>query len=125
MSAASWDLTQLDQLAADLGKGTGKTVTEARAAIEASAMVVKKATQKRWAGLKHAPSLAAAVTYDMHGLAAEIGPDKARRQGALGNILEFGTSKNGPTPALGPALTEAGPGFVAAMEKIAVKGIGL
>lgn len=123
MSAAGWDLSQLDALAADLGKGSAKTVIETRAAVEAAALVVKKATQKRWAALKHAPSLAAAVTYDMHGLSAEIGPDKSRRQGALGNIVEYGTSKNTPIPGLNPALTEAGPGFVKAMEAIAVKGI--
>lgn len=123
MSSADWDLTQLDALAADLGKGTAKTVAETRAAIEASALVVKNATRKRWSGLKHAPSLADAVTYDMHGLSAEIGPDKDRRQGALGNILEFGTSKNPPIPALNPALVEAGPGYVEALEAIAVRGI--
>lgn len=121
--SVSWDFRELDQLAADLGKGTAKTVTETRAAIEAGALVVKKATQRRWTGLKHAPSLAAAVTFDMHGLEAEIGPDKSRRQGALGNIIEFGTSKNAPIPGLAPALVEAGPGYVAAMEAIGVKGI--
>jgi hypothetical protein len=35
---------------------------------------------------------------------AEIGPDKERPQGALGNILEYGTSKNPPYPHLQPAL---------------------
>lgn len=33
----------------------------------------------------------------------EIGPDKDRPQGALGNILEYGTSKNPPYPHLQPA----------------------
>lgn len=123
--SVSWDLTQLDKLAADLGKGTAKTVVETRAVIEASALVVKKATQKRWTGLKHAPSLPGAVTFDMKGLSAEIGPDKQRRQGALGNIVEFGTSKNAPIPGLNPALIEAGPGYVKALEDVAYRGISL
>lgn len=35
---------------------------------------------------------------------AEVGPDKNRTQGALGNILEYGTSKRPPYPHLQPAL---------------------
>lgn len=35
---------------------------------------------------------------------AEIGPDKDKSQGPLGNILEYGTSKNPPYPHLQPAL---------------------
>jgi hypothetical protein len=35
---------------------------------------------------------------------AEIGPDKGKPQGALGNILEYGTSLNPPYPHLGPSL---------------------
>ena len=34
---------------------------------------------------------------------AEVGPDKDRPQGALGNILEYGTSKRPPFPHLQPA----------------------
>src|SRR6478609_9905280 len=42
---------------------------------------------------------------------AEIGPDKGKPQGALGNILEYGTPSNGgPYPHLGPSLdAEADP----------------
>lgn len=35
---------------------------------------------------------------------AEIGPDKEKPQGALGNLLEYGTSKLPPLPHLQPAL---------------------
>lgn len=37
-------------------------------------------------------------------ITAEIGPDKNRPQGALGNILEYGTSTRPPFPHLQPAL---------------------
>lgn len=119
----SWDVSQVDQLAADLGKGSGKMVGQTRAAIEAAALVVKNSARRRASGLKHAPSYPRSITFDVHGLSAEIGPDKSLPQGALGNILEYGTSKNGPIPHLGPALTEAGPGYVAALTKIAGDGI--
>src|SRR6478609_6197757 len=43
-------------------------------------------------------------------VSAEIGPNKERPQGALGNILEYGTSRNPPYPHLGPSLdAEADP----------------
>lgn len=117
----TWDMTELGQLAADLGKGNAKVVRDTRAAIEVGARALKKAAQKRVTGLAHAPSAPDAITYDLHGLNAEIGYDKSRRQGALGNILEYGTAKNGPIPALGPALTEVGPAYVEAIIASAVR----
>jgi hypothetical protein len=42
-------------------------------------------------------SFPSSVTTDIRGLTAEVGPDKNKRQGALGNLLHFGTSKSGPT----------------------------
>lgn len=42
---------------------------------------------------------------------AEVGPDKNKKQGALGNILEYGTSKNPPYPHLQPALDHEADGF--------------
>jgi hypothetical protein len=123
MTDISWDTSQIDRLAADLGHGTGKTVTHARAVIEASALRTKNIARRRASGIKHAPSYPNSITYDVHGLTAEIGPDKDLRQGALGNILEFGTSKNGPIPHLGPALTEAGPEFVEGITAVGVKDL--
>ena len=48
------------------------------------------------------------ITYDIKvgaaaTVTAEIGPDKDKPQGALGNLLEFGSSKNAPIPHLVPA----------------------
>lgn len=42
---------------------------------------------------------------------AEVGPDKNRAQGALGNILEYGTSTRPPYPHLQPALDAEAEGF--------------
>ena len=50
------------------------------------------------------------ITYDIHDLGssvyAEIGPDKDKTQGALGNLLEFGSVNNAPRPHLGPAFQQ-------------------
>lgn len=57
-----------------------------------------------------------AISYDREGFGASgeityvVGPDKDRMQGALGNILEYGTSRHGPVvPHLGPALESEAP----------------
>jgi len=78
-------------------KGAQNTKTDA-------AETVRQTSQ--YGRLRHYPR---SITYDVFkdGLkwSAEIGPDKDRRQGALGNIIEYGTSHHGPiAPHLGPAL---------------------
>lgn len=55
------------------------------------------------------------VTVEDHVL-AEIGPDKDLRQGALGNLLEFGSVHNPPHDDGGRALRAEEPRMVAAFE---------
>lgn len=109
------DITQLTKLAADLRTHSRKTPAAAVAVVAKGALNVKKDWQAAWSGLRHAPALAAAVTYDTtvsaDGVGAEIGPDKSRRQGALGNVIEFGTAKNAPIPGGAPALEREAPKF--------------
>lgn len=81
-------------------------LTGLRAPAIATGLIVKSgaAIQRRMRadaeGIGHAPSFPASITTDLTqtfaGPEVEIGPDKDRRQGALGNILYYGTSKNGP-----------------------------
>lgn len=75
-----------------------------------TARKVQQGARDRIAGHKYLPQYPAAISYDVRhtglGVEAEIGPDKGRPQGALGNIVEYGTSKNAPLPHLGPALEE-------------------
>lgn len=80
------------------------------------ALNIKKETQAKWAGHRHAPTLPAAVSYDLDekggALGAEIGPDKERSPaGPLGTIYEYGTPRNAPRPALNPALDNEAPRF--------------
>jgi hypothetical protein len=89
-----------DELLADLGAVTRKTAGLAVKAVAVNAGKVKAAWRQADSGIKHAPAYPASITYDVHTGAgyveAEIGPDKNRNQGALGNILEFGTANNPP-----------------------------
>ena len=95
-----------------------------RAVVERGALNVKNGMARDAQGIGHAPAFPSSITYDMRGLSAEIGPDKTRRQGALGNILAFGTSKNAPVwnhlaalereaPRFEQALVDVGRGILA------------
>lgn len=117
------DVSQLRALAADLRAHGKETPSRLVPVVSKGALNIKRDWQASWAGLSHLPALAASITYDTTVRAtdveAEIGPDKGRRQGALGNIAEFGTSKNAPRPGGAPALAAEEPRFLTAVEKIA------
>ncbi|MCW2899697.1 MAG: hypothetical protein JWO67_1962 [Streptosporangiaceae bacterium] len=79
-----------------------------RQAVTVTARKVRDDARDRIKGHKYLPAYPYSITYDVkttaEGAEAEIGPDKGRTQGPLGNIIEYGTSKNAPLPHLGPAL---------------------
>jgi len=118
-----FDASEMDELAADLGKIPGRMVPKQIAAVEASSKRVEAGWRQRWSGLDHAPHIPHAVTHEMKVRPGEvtgiIGPDKALRQGALGNILEYGTSNNAPIPGGGPSLKAEEPHLLKAITDIA------
>lgn len=79
-----------------------------RKAVEVTARRMKddmRSRAERIAG-RHAAAYPASITYDITPPAdtvrAEIGPDKERRQGALGNLLEGGGPHSNPHPHVTP-----------------------
>jgi hypothetical protein len=98
-------------------------------AVRFTAFGIKKSAAGFAGGIAHAPDYPRAITYDTtdrgvgDGVSAEIGPDKDRRQGALGNILEYGTVNNPPYAHLGPALDRWSPDFVEGLEKAAADAL--
>lgn len=98
-------------------------------ALRFTAFGIKKSAAQSAGGIAHAPDYPRAITYDTtdhgvgKGVSAEIGPDKDRRQGALGNILEYGTVNNPPYAHLGPALDRWNPDFVEGLEKAAADAL--
>ena len=98
--AASFDYTDLTKLAVDIGAVPGDTSENVRTAVKVSSLNIKNAWKAKLQGSATLPALPNAVTFDMAesaaGVESEIGFDKGRKQGALGNISEYGTPKTAP-----------------------------
>lgn len=119
-----FDVSELHMLAADLGKGNAATVAGARKIVEVAAVKIKKGmiSDARKGSGKHAKRFPSSITYDVKGLSAEIGPDKHRAQGALGNIMYYGTSTLPPviSDIAGPLKKEA-PVFMGLLSELGAK----
>ena len=123
----SIDSDDLARFSVKLDKIVSQSPAEAAKVVEKGALNIKNAARRRASGIRHAPAYPSSITYDMsegfRGPEAEIGPDKQKRQGALGNILEYGTTKNAPIPHIAPSADEELPRFERAMEDLAVKAL--
>lgn len=112
----------LDEVLRAFGTAVRAAPRETTRVITASAQAIQQDWRAAWRGISHAPALPAAVTYDIkqtfRGPEAEIGPDKNRRQGPLGNIIEFGTANSAPRPGGLPALRREVPRFEAALSDL-------
>lgn len=112
-------LSELEDDWASLPKGFMRRV-ESR--VNRGAFNIKKGWKRRWEGHDHIPHLPSAISYDVARrgdfVGSEIGPDKDKRQGPLGNIIEFGSLNNAPIPGGVPALEEEEPKFVAQLAKL-------
>ena len=121
------DSAQLDELIDDFDTLPPRVTAGARRRVERGALNVKNAWKRRWTGHDFIPHLPDAVSYDVHEhgdvISAEVGPDKTKRQGPLGNIIEFGTVNSAPIPGGVPALGEEEPRYVNAMADLAEKAL--
>ena len=124
VSVGSADLTSL---IAALAKAPDEATDAARGVLQKGALNVKRALNQQAANSPHFRGMAGSVTYDMeirrHSITAEIGPDKDRRGGALGNLFFFGGANGGGgTGDLDAPLREEEPRMVKfldeAMEKL-------
>lgn len=122
MSRVTVDPGGLNELRVMLADAGREAVAEGRRVVQRGALNIKRDARRLSSGIAHAPAYPYAIGYDTWAtgttVRAEIGPDKDKRQGALGNILEYGTVNNAPIPHLGPALDIEGPKFVAAVEQL-------
>lgn len=100
----------MDRWVADMELAEPRLLVNSTKAVAVTSRKIQTAARARIRGHKYLPQYPASITYDVRGglvsIEGEIGPDKDRPQGALGNILEFGTAKNAPIEHLGPALAE-------------------
>lgn len=121
----SADITEVTRLATQLAGAGRRAVLPAAALVATTAVEVRDDLRAQARGHATFPAFPRAITHDVRGLDAEIGPDKQRRQGALGNVLYFGTSRTSPVlEHPGRALDRALPGFAAALGQVGEDAIG-
>jgi len=116
-------LEGLNELVADLDGAPLEVRRQVRPIVQKGCHNIKTDAQRLASGLAHAPLYPQSITYDTTEdrageVVGEVGPDKDRPQGALGNILEYGTSKNAPFAHLGPAFDLEQPRFIEAIENL-------
>lgn len=126
------DYTEVRRLLEDLGKVPGHVVSEVAAATRKGAQNIKdEMVREAEAELSggHARRFPASISYDMvpaiGAIEYVIGPDKDRPQGALGNILYFGTSKNAQVLDINAPLDREQPRFLKALADAAAKAVDL
>lgn len=113
----SLDVHQMRQLAAALASDAHHVDDRVAPVVARGALNVKNGWRDnaRVTAGRHARLYPASISYDMHRAPgaswAEIGPDKNRPQGALGNLLEFGSVHNPPHNDGGRALADEEPAF--------------
>ena len=110
-------------LARDLEREATVTPEQVRTVVQVGSANIKRDWRASASGLAHAPAYPYSITYDTvegrDSVRGEIGPDKDKAQGSLGNLLEFGSVHNEPHNDGGNALLAEEPRFVAALEDLA------
>ncbi|MET9467789.1 hypothetical protein ABZY44_23900 [Streptomyces sp. NPDC006544] len=118
------DIRELVQLAVVLEAHIPEAERSIVAVVTRGALNVKNdwRDNARTSAGRHARLYPNSISYDVTvmpgGATAEIGPDKEKPQGALGNLLEFGSINNGPHNDGGRALQAEEPRFIAQVAAI-------
>lgn len=101
MSLLSGDASEVYRLAADLSKVGPKTVPAAREVMAATgeAFAAEWRNNARETSGQHGKwypdSIDSELVFDVGGVSVDVGPNKSKKQGAMGRGFEFG-SKNQP-----------------------------
>ncbi|MFC4034542.1 hypothetical protein ACFO3J_24140 [Streptomyces polygonati] len=124
------DLSELEALTASIAASTAIVQREGAAIVKRGAQNIKtdwRANAAATAGA-HARLYPASISYDVTEapgvIEAEIGPDKAKLQGPLGNLLEFGSANSPPHNDGGRALGEEEPRFQAQVDALRLRALG-
>ena len=129
MDRIGFDGSELAYIATALDKASAVAAAETAKVVSKGALNIKNGARRRVTGLKHARRYPNAIDYDLYvtgrGAVADVGANKDKPQGALGNLIEYGSVNNPPRPHIRPAADEEMPKFEAAMDALATKALGL
>jgi len=125
-----FDMSDVRHLERFLTRSIPRLRRDARAVTMRGAVNIKKDWRKnaRQSAGKHAPQYPFTVGFDFAAYGPDvfmaiIGPDKDGSQGALGNLLEYGSVHNPPHNDGGRALDAETPRFEAQMQLLAERGL--
>jgi hypothetical protein len=129
--ADSIDVSEVTALAADLGKAGQRMARVALPAMHRAGIAIRDGMRADASGISHAPHFPRSISYDLTeaygwttaGYEVEVGPDKTKTQGALGNILAFGTARQGPTFSLDASLNREVPKIAQALGLAAAEAV--
>lgn len=119
------DSSDFSKLVADVTRVPVEAQRFLPQALEVTSRNVRDTARENARGLEHAPAFPYSITYDFvgdthgggalgaffggrgaHTFETEIGPDKERPQGALGNLIEYGSVNNPPQGIMHGALQQ-------------------
>jgi len=127
---ARFDMRDVRRLERHLVRAVPRARRDARAVTMRGAVNIKRdwRSNARASSGRHAPHYPGTIGFDFAAYGpdlwmATIGPDKGGPQGALGNILEYGSVKNPPHRDGGRALDAEEPLFEAQMAIIVARGL--
>lgn len=128
--SARFDMSDVRRLERQLARAIPRLRQEARQVTMRGAMNIKRDWQSnaRQSSGRHAPAYPSSIGFDLAAygpdiIMAIIGPDKGAPQGALGNLLEYGSVKNPPHRDGGRAADAEEPRFEAQIALLADRGL--
>lgn len=130
MTSNPFDMGDVRRLERHLARVVPQARRDTRGVMMRGAVNIKRdwRANARASAPKHAPHYPRTIGFDLHmfgpdQLLAIIGPEKTGRQGALGNLLEYGSANNPPHNDGGRALAAELPAFEAQLELIVARGL--
>ena len=119
---------ELHRLATNLGRVAGSAVKDVDEVLKKGVQNIKNEMQADVSGSAHFKGMAGSISYESFYLPGRaryvVGPDKARRGGALGNIYYFGTSRGGGSGDIDKPLRSEEPRTMSALEALAARWAG-
>lgn len=119
---------ELRQFAIAIGRIADGAYGDVEGVIDKGALNVKTEMIADVSASRHFKGMAGAITYDPANTSGvirrEVGPDKGRRGGALGNIYYFGTSRGGGTGDIDKPLNTEEPRLLSAMNALVNRWAG-